>query len=144
MNRLISELSPHQKNYEIYGKENISDDFLMSIKKKGVMVPLTIKEDGTILSGHRRFEAAKLAGIESVPVGVACFENELDELEAMIEFNRYREKTFTQKMNEAKTLEKIEAERAKERMLAGSNQYSPVEIFPQAENTGKNCERQKK
>lgn len=136
MHRKITELRPHPKNLEIYGVEPVSPELLTSIKLKGVMVPLTIKADGTIISGHRRYEAAKSAGIESVPVGIATFSNELDELEALIEFNRQREKTFTQKMREAEALEKIEKERARARQTATlmQGEERPVkEIFPERE-----------
>ncbi len=133
MNRSISELRPHPKNAEIYGQESASEELVASVKSKGVMVPLTIKSDGTIISGHRRFDAARLAGLEFVPIGIATFENELDELEAIIEFNRQREKTFVQKMKEAEALEGIVKKRLEEKMKAGFNQYSPVETFPHAE-----------
>jgi len=44
--------------------------------------------------------------------------SELDEREAVIEFNRQREKTFSQKMAEAEELETIERARARERSIA--------------------------
>ena len=131
MNRSISELRPHPKNAEIYGQESASEELVASVKSKGVMVPLTIKSDGTIISGHRRFEAARLAGLEVVPIGIAAFENELDELEAIIEFNRQREKTFVQKMKEAEALEGIEKQRAKDRQ---GERTDIVEMFPQSES----------
>jgi len=133
LHRRIDELTPHPKNFEIYGQESVTDDLLASVKSKGVMVPLTITSENVIISGHRRYEAAKMAGLEIVPVGIATFENELDELEAIIEFNRQREKTFVQKMKEAEALEGIVKKRLEEKMKAGFNQHSPVEIFPQAE-----------
>lgn len=131
MHRRVDELTPHPKNFEIYGQESVTDDLLASIKKKGVMVPLTITSENVIISGHRRFEAAKLAGLDIVPVGIATFESEIDELEAIIEFNRQREKTFVQKMKEAEALEGIEKQRAKDRQ---GERTDIVEIFPQSES----------
>lgn len=131
MHRRIDELTPHPKNFEIYGQESVTDDLLASVKSKGVMVPLTITSENVIISGHRRYEAAKKAGLEIVPVGIATFENELDEIEAIIEFNRQREKTFVQKMKEAEALEGIEKERAKNRQETGNNQHRLKEIFPE-------------
>jgi N6-adenosine-specific RNA methylase IME4/ParB-like chromosome segregation protein Spo0J len=125
LHRRIGELTPHPKNFEIYGQESVTDDLLASVKSKGVMVPLTITSENVIISGHRRYEAAKMAGLEIVPVGIATFESELDELEAIIEFNRQREKTFVQKMKEAETLEAIEAQRAKNRMAAAGASAAP-------------------
>ena len=46
---------------------------------------------------------------------------------------RAREKTFTQKMREAETLEGIEKQRAKDRQEAGNNQHRVKEIFPERE-----------
>ena len=73
----------------------------------------------TIISGHRRWWAATVIGLDEVPVRVVEFDDELDEREAIIFFNKQREKTFSQKMREADALEEVERERAKERMLAG-------------------------
>lgn len=131
MHRRIDELTPHPKNFEIYGQESVTDDLLASVKSKGVMVPLTITSENVIISGHRRYEAAKMAGLEIVPVGIATFDSELDELEAIIEFNRQREKTFVQKMKEAEALEGIERQRAKDRQ---GERTDIVEIFPQSES----------
>lgn len=94
-------------------------------------MPLTITSENVIISGHRRYEAAKMAGLEIVPVGIATFESELDELEAIIEFNRQREKTFVQKMKEAEALEEIERQRAKDRMIATQNNNAAKETFPE-------------
>jgi len=83
------------------------------------MEPLAIKEDGTIISGHRRWQAALALKMEYVPVQVVRYADDLDEREAIIEFNRQREKTFSQKMAEAEELEAVERERARRRMLSG-------------------------
>jgi len=98
-------LKPHPVNRKLYGAETISQDFIDSIKENGILEPLVIKRDGTIISGHRRWLTAKALNMESVPVRVLEFENELDEREAIITFNKQREKTFSQKMAEAEELE---------------------------------------
>lgn len=108
----ITMLKPHPFNQRLYGAETISQDFIDSIKEKGILEPLVIKHDGTIISGHRRWLTAKALNMESVPVRVLEFENELDEREAIITFNKQREKTFSQKMAEAEELEAIEKQRA--------------------------------
>lgn len=114
----ITMLKPHPFNQRLYGAETISQDFVDSIKEKGVLEPLAIKHDGTIISGHRRWQTAKTLNIETVPVRVVEFDNELDEREALITFNKQREKTFSQKMAEAEELEAIEGERARKRQVA--------------------------
>ncbi|MFM6025941.1 MAG: ParB/RepB/Spo0J family partition protein, partial [Dolichospermum sp.] len=61
--RKVAELKPHPINESIYGDEDIKE-FAQSIKENGLRVPLTIKPDGTIISGHRRWKAVKLLGWE--------------------------------------------------------------------------------
>ena len=55
--------------YEPYGIANADDASLtISIHNHGIQEPLTVSADGFLLSGHRRFAAAKHLGLESVPV----------------------------------------------------------------------------
>ena len=103
----VDELTPHPKNEDIYGVGEPDEDIAESVRENGVLEPLVIKSDKTIISGHRRWRAAREAGIGRVPVRVAEFESELDEREALIEFNRQREKTFSQKMAEADEIREI-------------------------------------
>ena len=112
---LITKLKPHPLNREIYGENEPLEDLLESIKGKGIMEPLVVNAGGFIISGHRRWKAALSLGLTEVPCRVENYLNLLDEQEAIIAFNRQREKTFTQKMMEAEKLKGIEAEKAKER-----------------------------
>lgn len=43
-------------------------ELAMSIKTQGVLQPLLVTPSGYIIAGHRRAEAAKLAGLKTVPV----------------------------------------------------------------------------
>jgi len=117
-----SELEPHLKNREIYGDTDHPDDlgeqFIESIRQNGVLEPLVIAEGKQIISGHRRWLAAKAVDLDSVPVRYAEFDSELAEREALIEFNRQREKTPGQLVNEFEEIVEIEQERAKERQEA--------------------------
>lgn len=115
----VEKLKAHSYNENIYGTEKLPDDFLNSIRMLGVLVPLTIKNNGTIISGHRRWRAAKILGLKTVPVQLVDYDSELDEQEAIIAFNKQREKTFSQKMREAEEIEIIERKRAKERQAHG-------------------------
>jgi len=90
------------------------------------MMPLAIKEDGTIISGHRRWQAALALGMETVPVQIVGYADDLDEREAIIEFNRQREKTFSQKMAEAEELEAVERERARRRQAEAGKANLPT------------------
>lgn len=111
----VEELSPHPKNTEIYGDAKPGEQFTESVREKGVLEPLVIKGDKTILSGHRRWTAAEEVGIERVPVRIANFDSGLHEREALIEFNRQREKTPGQLTNEFEEILEIEQQRAKEK-----------------------------
>jgi len=133
--KCIDALRPHRLNVQVYGEEVLAAEFVESVRKQGVLEPLAVKQDGTIISGHRRWRAARAAGMDTVPVQIVSYADDLAEREALIEFNRQREKTFSQRMAEADHLEAIERERARERMLAGVNQHTPVEMLPQG--TGK-------
>ena len=116
-------LRPHPKNTEIYGDTDDADDldetFKESVAEKGVLEPLVITQGKEIISGHRRWLAAKEAGLRSVPVRYSEFDNELAEREALIEFNRQREKTPGQIVNEFEEMLAVERERAKERQSHG-------------------------
>jgi len=117
------ELTPHPKNQEIYGDnedvDGLNDEFVESIKQKGVLEPLTVTSDGKIISGHRRWVAAQEVNLSTVPVRKESFDSDLEIREALIEFNRQREKTPGQIVNEFEEMLAVERERAKERKSHG-------------------------
>lgn len=132
----IFELKPHSFNLKLYGEEDLPQGFLDSIKEKGIREPLAVKKDGTIISGHRRWRAAKVAGIVQAPVVQVEYATELDEREAIIDFNRHRQKTFSQRMTEAEEIEVIERERARGRQVEKLKQGTTppvVENLPERE-----------
>jgi protein gp37/ParB-like chromosome segregation protein Spo0J len=120
MNRKTSTLSPHPDNLRIYG-DDLDVSLIDSIRVKGVLSPLLITEDGVIISGHRRWRAAKVAKLDVIPVTIFGSNDQLDILDALIESNRQRVKTNEQIGREAKVLLDIERERAKRRKEAGIN-----------------------
>jgi len=113
-----SELEPHPKNEAIYGDtasvSDLSDSFRESVAEKGVLEPLVITNGKQIISGHRRWLAAKAADLDSVPVRYSEFDSNLAEREALIEFNRQREKTPGQLVNEFEEMLEIEKERGRD------------------------------
>ncbi|OPL09420.1 MAG: hypothetical protein AVO34_13540 [Firmicutes bacterium ML8_F2] len=123
-------LKAHPLSAKIYGDEIIPENFIRSIQKYGILEPIIIKPDLTIISGHRRWRAAKTIGLNPVPVKIIEFSSDLEEREALINYNFQREKTFSQKMAEAEELEKIEQEKARERQ---GERTDIVETFPQSE-----------
>jgi len=109
------ELKPHPLNKEIYGEELSDQDLVDSIQSKGILEPIVIRDDNIILSGHRRWLASKVLSLDKIPCRVLTFSDPLDEEEALIEFNRQREKNFTQKMREGDHLLKIHGKRQGQR-----------------------------
>lgn len=124
MDMNIQDLKPHPLNDRLYGGEEIPQGFIDSVRSKGILVPLAVKQDGTIISGHRRWRTAQVLNMDTVPTTIVGYNTDLDEREAIISFNKQREKTFSQTMAEAEELEVIEGERAAVRMLAGKAEPS--------------------
>lgn len=116
----VDALAPHPKNDDIYGDEQLPDDFLDSIDTHGIREPLVVTDDGTIISGHRRHRAATELGFDTVPVRIQTFETELEEWEAILDYNRQRVKSTAQLINEFETAKQIEEERAKQRQQDGT------------------------
>lgn len=134
----IKALRPHPFNVAVYGQESVDNELLRSIGENGILVPLTVKKDGTIISGHRRFMAAKEAGLKRLPVVISAFSDELEEKQSIIEHNRQRQKTLTQLMREAEELESIEKARAKERQGTRYDlKQNIVSTLPQSSERGK-------
>lgn len=66
----ISSLVPyHNHKFQLYSGERL-EDMIESVKKNGILIPIIVQpygENYEILSGHNRTNAAKLAGLETVP-----------------------------------------------------------------------------
>lgn len=114
----VSKLKPHPRNEAIYGNEDVKD-LVEQIKIYGGIVdPLKIKEDGTIISGHRRWKAAQELGMEKVPCEIFTFDSEEEEIAALVMFNYHREKTNEQRGREGMALEEALRTEAMERKLS--------------------------
>lgn len=62
----VGDLKPYERNPR---DNSASVGYVMeSIKEFGFKVPIIAEEDGTIIAGHTRLEAAKALGMERVPV----------------------------------------------------------------------------
>jgi len=120
--RKVSDLKPHPLNAKIYG-DGCDTELMESIEKKGVLVPILIAGDGRIVSGHRRYNAAQMLGLETVPVSVFHSDDDLDIQEAIIHSNRQREKTTEQRTREYQALKKVERERSKRRQMEAGEMY---------------------
>lgn len=115
-----NELDRHSAHEEIYGNEDLPQDFVESIDRE-LQTPIVINEKNIIIDGYRRAQAAIQNGIDEVHVRVRSFDSVDEEKEAMIHSNKHRVKTFSQKMSEAMALMEIEEKRAKERQGSRSD-----------------------
>ena len=103
----IDSIKPSPENDEIYGPiehDDSMENLIDSMRRKGMEEPILLTIDGFILSGHRRYYAAKYLGWKLVPVrvrpdirrkGNSEFHREL------IEYNPQRVKTVGSILREA-------------------------------------------
>ena len=121
-----SKLTPHPKNETIYGQQEDVSDLVKLIGDAGRIIErLIVTEDNVIISGHRRWLAAQILGLDTVPCEVMEFEYPEDELEELVLRNAKRTKTTVQKIREGMTLESVYSNEAKIRKLANLKQNKP-------------------
>lgn len=126
-------LHPHPYNQKIYGNEDISE-LAEHIKASKWIKPLVVSQGNRIISGHRRWQAAVSLGYTCVPVERRTFQNDDDELEALLLENQYREKTPEQRVREGEMWEDIERKKAEQRQKATLKQGTIVPVqenFPE-------------
>ena len=98
-------IKPSPENDKLYRPVNPDDpeirELAASIRKHGILQPIVITLDGYILSGHRRYAAAKLAGLRQIPCTLEqiCRNDELF-VPLLREHNRQREKTDSERLRE--------------------------------------------
>lgn len=128
----IEALTPHPRNEGIYGNESV-EELAAKIAETNWIKPLVVSTRNlgfTILSGHRRYMAAKSLGIAEVPCELKECESETEELEILLLENQYREKTKAQAIREGLVWDEIEREKARERQ---GTRTDIVENLPQSE-----------
>lgn len=116
----LSKIIDHPINASIY-RDNFDDELVESVKANGVLSPIVVcKHPGgsyVCLSGHRRRQAAKLAGLTEVPC--LMYREDLPEWQQVliiVESNRQREKTVEMLARETEALAKAKEQQAKERL----------------------------
>lgn len=143
-----TELKPHPLNKLLYGEEDVDMDLVKSIEEQGLLENLVVKEDGTIISGHRRWRAVMRLYpdvIKTVACNIVGFPDKISEERHLIEYNRQRRKTATQIMNEGKHLESLYKKEAQLKQLASLKQNQNEEdqlstvsaTLPKRENRNK-------
>lgn len=65
----ITDIKPYENNPR--NNQEAVEYVANSIKEFGFKVPIVVDKDGVIVAGHTRYEAAKVLGIDKVPVVVA-------------------------------------------------------------------------
>ena len=104
----MSLIEPSPENDKIYGPVDPKDPTIIalakSIRKLGLREPIVVTQDGYILSGHRRFAACKLAGLNFVRVRIEQIQRS-DDIDAFVvllrEYNRQRVKSIDVLLHEA-------------------------------------------
>ena len=98
VNKDLVDLKPNKLNYQIY--ENtlfVADDLLEDIKKNGLLEPLVVNSDNTIISGHRRFVVLQKLEMKKVQCRVIDYD---DEDLMLISYNKQRVKSKEEKDRE--------------------------------------------
>lgn len=103
----IGECRPSPENDALYRPVDPEDPDIIalaeSIAAQGMLEPVVVTLDGWIVSGHRRREAARLAGLEWIPCRVLDV-HRTDDIDAFVkllrEFNRQREKNHAERLRE--------------------------------------------
>lgn len=123
----VNDLKPHPINREIYADRD-NETLVDRIERHGFKDSqrLLVCANGTILSGHRRLDAAKEVGLERVPVEVVDIDPDSDEaLLELLTANEYRDKNPAEIVNEGEAWEELEREKAKEREQSGGKENFP-------------------
>lgn len=127
----VDSLKPHPLNDQIY-KDEADDAFVDRVERLGIIQPLLVTEEGLIISGHRRLDAALKLGLEQVPVLVVEPRSRLDIEEMLIEANRHRRQSNEQLVREYQHLAHIEERRL---TLAARQEQAAQDAQVQSEMT---------
>lgn len=102
----INELKPHPRNNEFFddmGGEKWKE-FLSSVESNGIIEPIVITSDKTIVSGHQRVRACKELGITKIMGNIRAYDDEDDIILDMILANASRVKGITSKVKQMHTI----------------------------------------
>ncbi|HWB09910.1 MAG TPA: ParB/RepB/Spo0J family partition protein [Pirellulales bacterium] len=132
--RSLSELRPSPENDLLYKPPKADDPGIAalanSIAENGLREPPAVSEDGWIVSGHRRCFAAKLAGLDRVPVRVLRVRRsdyDTDRWLCLIrDYNEQRIKTYDEKLRE--TLLTVDPDLAHVNLLAHRRKAAEIAI----------------
>ena len=114
----VDELKPHPQNELIYGNDEDVTDLKDQIEAFGSIIDaLKITDNYIIISGHRRWKAAKELGFKTVTCEFVNFESQEEELAALVLYNYKRIKTNEQRIREGIALHETISDDAIKRKL---------------------------
>lgn len=122
----VDELKPHPRNNEFFDDMTGEkwEEFLESIRTRGVVEPIVITPDKVIVSGHQRVRACKELGIRTVMCDVHTYDNEDQILQDLIETNiRQRGTIGGSAKKEGRRIQELERLYG---ISVGNNQYSSL------------------
>ncbi|MHA3774475.1 ParB N-terminal domain-containing protein [Verrucomicrobiota bacterium sgz303538] len=129
----------HPLNRELYTDEPLDTEepqplagLIESVQEHGVLVPLLVTQEHLVISGHRRLQAARKAGLTRIPSIVLPAYDENDLKRLLLESNFQRVKSTEERLREFREYLRLERMSAKTRQGARTdlNTYL-VENFPQ-------------
>lgn len=85
----VEDLKPHPRNNEFFDDMTGEkwNEFLESVKSRGVIEPIVITPDKVIVSGHQRVRACKELGIDEAICNVRIYNNDDEVLQDLLETN---------------------------------------------------------
>lgn len=136
----LDTLIPSPFSLSVYGDTGEPSDLIESLQTHGLLVPLVVAPwEGDesdprtqpipgparfeILSGHRRFAAAQALHWTALPCVLRELPSAADRQRAILEYNRYRRKSFSQLMREADALETLLSSQAADRKHRNLRQF---------------------
>lgn len=131
----INILKPHRKNKEFFPDslpDRLWQEMVGDIRLNGILNPLIVTPDYTVLAGHLRLEAAKEAGLTHVPVIIKDLDPEGDEaVELLIKDNLLR-----RQLSDVQVARLIRVLKEKYGVKKGNNQFLGGASAKIAEATG--------
>jgi len=121
----LSKISPFPINADIYGDtdpSNLKTDeqklefakLVESIELNGLLQPVVIDQNYTLISGERRFAAHKFLGKDKIKAVMLHYKDDYQRTRHLLEENLYRNKTIMQKIREGEVREQLLLEKKKE------------------------------
>ena len=95
----VSEIRENPVNEVIYSAASV-EDLVQSMREMGQLESIVVNNDGEIISGHRRYAAAKLLNWEKVRVKFVNLKDSDDIELSLVSYNSHRKKTARDFYNE--------------------------------------------